>query len=296
MGIMIRNFFRHIREALQSITRNFGRSFLSIMTVGLTLLLMSSFGTVLLNVQKMAKDATNTLEIRVYVDSAANDVDTKYVGEQLKKLNGVQKVTYSSKDEQLTTIIQKYPSFTMFQNDSNPLLNAYVVSIGKSEQLKSISDAAKKLQFVFRVNDGGDIADKLVAVSSALQFWGLILIAVLVLIAVLLIMNTIRSTIISRQTEISIMRLVGATKWFIRWPFLIEGALIGFLGSLFPAVVLYLGYEVVYAMLTPQLVLTQYSLFPADPYAIWIALGVMGLGVIVGSLGSVVSIRRFLKK
>lgn len=293
---MIRNLFRHIREAVQSITRNFGRSFLSVMTVGLTLLLMSGFGTVLLNVNKMAQDATKTLEISVYIDTAATDVDTQYLGEQLKNMKGVSKIRYSSKDDQLAAIVSKYPSFNLFQNDSNPLLNAYVVSVGDGKDVKTIAENIRKLKFVYKVNDGGNITDNLVKFSSSLQFWGLILIGVLILIAVILIMNTIRSTILARQTEISIMRLVGATKWFIRWPFLIEGALIGLLGGLLPAGVLYLGYEVVYAIITPQLVLTQYSLLPADPYAWIIALGVLVMGMFIGALGSVISIRRFLKR
>lgn len=293
---MIRNLFRHIREAIQSITRNFGRSFLSVMTVGLTLLLMSGFGTVLLNVNKMAQDATKTLEISIYIDTAATDVDTQYLGEQLKNMKGVSKIRYSSKDDQLAAIVSKYPSFNLFQNDSNPLLNAYVVSVGDGKDVKTIAENIRKLKFVYKVNDGGNITDNLVKFSSSLQFWGLILIGVLILIAVILIMNTIRSTILARQTEISIMRLVGATKWFIRWPFLIEGALIGLLGGLLPAGVLYLGYEVVYAIITPQLVLTQYSLLPADPYAWIIALGVLVMGMFIGALGSVISIRRFLKR
>lgn len=293
---MIRNLFRHIRDAIQSITRNFGRSFLSIMTVGLTLLLMSGFGTVLLNVNKMAQDATTTLEISVYVDVAATDVDTQYLGEQLKKMQGVSSVRYSSKDEQLAAIVSKYPSFNLFQNDSNPLLNAYVVSMSDGKEVKAIAENIRKLAFVYKVNDGGNITDNLVKFSSGLQFWGLILIGVLILIAVILIMNTIRSTILARQTEISIMRLVGATKWFIRWPFFIEGALIGLLGGLLPAGVLYLGYEFVYAVITPQLVLTQYSLLPANPYAWVIAVGVLVLGTCIGALGSVISISRFLKR
>ncbi|MBS4762351.1 permease-like cell division protein FtsX [Carnobacteriaceae bacterium zg-ZUI252] len=293
---MIRILFRHFREAVLSVTRNFGRSFLSITTVGLILLLMSGFATVLLNVNKMAQDATSTLEVNVYVDSAASDADIKYLESQLKNLPQVTNVRYSSKDDQLAAIVEKYPSFNLFQNDTNPLLNAFIISLKDGEQIKTVSSQVKSFMFVYKVNDGGDITDKLVAFSNGFQFWGLVLIAVLVFIAIILIMNTIRSTIISRHTEISIMRLVGATKWFIRWPFLIEGALIGLLGSVLPAAVLYFGYEFIYAMITPQLVLTQYSLLPSDPYAWIIALSVMMLGVVVGAVGSVISIRRFLKR
>lgn len=293
---MIRIFFRHLREAIQSITRNLGRSLLSIMTVGLTLLLMGGFSTVLLNVNKMANDATTRLEIRVFVDTAATPEDTAYLGEELKQIDGVSSVVFSSKEEQLETIVAKYPSFKLFENDSNPLHDAYTVTVEKGSQLKFVSEKIATLRFVYKANDGGDITENLVSFSKTLQFWGGILIVALVVIAIMLIMNTIRSTIIARQTEIEIMRLVGATKWFIRWPFLLEGALVGFLGSIIPATVIYFGYQILHTMLSAQLVYTQYSMLPADPYAMYIVLGIMAVGIFVGSLGSVFSIRRFLKR
>lgn len=293
---MIRIFFRHLREAILSITRNFGRSFLSMMTVGLTLMLMGGFGTVLLNVNKMAFDATTRLEVRVFVDTAASPEDTAQLGEELKKIEGVSEVTLSTKEEQLKGIVQKYPTFQLFENDANPLHDAYTVTVEKGEHLKTVSEKVKTLRFVYQANDGGDITDRLVAFSQTLQFWGLVLIAVLVFIAIILIMNTIRSTIIARQTEIEIMRLVGATKWFIRWPFLFEGALVGFFGSLIPAAILYFGYNIVYSMITPQLIYTQYSLLPSNPYGALIAAGIVGIGVLVGALGSGLSISRFLKR
>lgn len=295
-AIMIRIFFRHLREAVQSITRNLGRSVLSCITVGLTLLLMGGFGSVLLNVNKMAHDATTKLEIRVFVDTAATAADTAYLGEELKAIEGVSAVVFSSKDEQLKNIVTKFPTFQLFENDANPLRDAYTVTVERGEHIKTVSEKVKLLRFVYKSNDGGDITENLVAFSKTLQFWGIALISALVIIAVMLIMNTIRSTILSRQTEIEIMRLVGATKWFIRWPFLLEGALVGLLGSVAPALIIYFGYQFIYTMLNAQLVYTQYSLLPFDPYATYIVLALLGVGMLVGAIGSVVSISRFLKR
>lgn len=296
MNIMIRNGFRHIREALQSLGRSFGRSMLSIVTVGFTLLLVGIFTSVLLNVRDMAMDATTTLEVKVFVDTAATAEDQAELEKQLNSIENVASVVFSSKDEQLEKIVEKIPSFKLFENDSNPLYDAYILKVSNSEQIANVSAAAERLNYVYRVNDGGDITDALVSFSQGMQLWGSILIVVLVLIAIVLIMNTIRTTIFSRQTEIGIMRLVGATKWFIRWPFLLEGAFIGFLGSIVPVVVVYFGYVAVYSILTPQLATSQYNLLPADPFALYIGAGLACLGILIGAFGSIISIHRFLKK
>lgn len=293
---MIRNFFRHLREALQSIGRNIGRSTLSIITVGFTLLLVGVFSSVLLNVSDMANDATTTLEVKVFVDAAATPEDQQTLKQQLEALPNVKSVTYSSKDEQLQRIIEQWPSFKLFENDGNPLYDAYILKVDDSTHISAVAAKAKELKYVIRVNDGGQVTDSLVGFAKSMELWGTVLIVALVVIAVILIMNTIRTTIFSRQTEIEIMRLVGATKWFIRWPFLIEGALIGFLGSLPAALIVYAGYIFLYAILQQNLVNSQYTLLPSDPFALLMLLGLIATGVIIGALGSAISIRRFLKK
>ncbi|MBF0780408.1 MULTISPECIES: permease-like cell division protein FtsX [unclassified Granulicatella] len=294
---MIRNFFRHLREATQSIGRNFGRSMLSIVTVGFTLLLVGIFTSVLLNVKDLANDATSTLEVKVFVDTAATPEDQDKLKKQLESIPNVTQVTYSSKDEQLNRIVEKWPVFNIFENDSNPLYDAYILKVDNSINISRVAQDARTLKYVIRANDGGSTTDSLVAFSKSLEIWGTVLIVILVVIAIILIMNVIRTTILSRQTEIEIMRLVGATKWFIRGPFLIEGALIGFLGSLPASIIIYIGYMTLYSIIEGNIVgLDQYSLLPADPYAVYMAVGLSVIGILVGALGSVISIRRFLKK
>lgn len=294
--VMIRLLFRHLGEAVSNITRNIARSFLAMMTVGLTLFLVGIFSSLLLNVSNMAQDVTSNLELKVFIDKAATQEDEATLKTEIEQINNVSQVTYSSKDEQLTQISEKVPSFKVYENDANPLYNVYIVTVSETDTIKTVAENIRQLKFVYKVNDGGTVTDSLVNFAKTTQFWGMIFIALLLLVAIVLIMNTIRATIISRQTEIEIMRLVGATKWFIRWPFLLEGALIGFLGSVVPMIITYILYSSVYHILSKELALSQYSLLPINPFAFYIVGGLGLAGILLGSLGSIISIRRFLKK
>lgn len=294
--VMLRIFFRHFSEALANLTRNFSRSFLAMITVGLTLFLVGIFSALLLNVSDVAQDVTSKVEIKVFIDKAATIDDELVLKAEIENIGNIEKVTYSSKEEQMALISEKVPSFKLYENDANPLFNAYIITVTDTTQVKKVSEAIAKLKFVSKVNDGGTVTDKLIKFSKVTQFWGIIFITLLLLVAVVLIMNTIRATIISRQTEIEIMRLVGATKWFIRWPFLLEGALIGFFGSLLPMGIVYVLYTTVYQLVSQELALSRYSLLPVNPYAFYITGGIGLSGIILGALGSIISIRRFLKK
>ena len=110
-----------------------------------------------------------------------------------------------------------------------------------------------------------------------------------------LISNTIRITILSRQKEIQIMRLVGAKNSFIRWPFFLEGAWIGLIGAIVPVIIMTLGYNQVYNMFNPQLLRSNYSLIRPEDFIWKVNLLMIATGMIIGSLGSVISMRRFLK-
>ncbi|EFR99097.1 putative cell division protein, partial [Listeria seeligeri FSL N1-067] len=113
--------------------------------------------------------------------------------------------------------------------------------------------------------------------------------------AMFLISNTIKIAIFSRRREIEIMKLVGATNWFIRWPFVLEGAWLGLIGSIVPVVLTFIGYVNVYNLINPKLVTSSLSLLPPTPFAYQISGLIIAIGVLIGIWGSVISIRRFLK-
>ena len=211
-------------------------------------------------------------------------------------MDHVSKVTYSSKEEQYEKLTETMGSeWKVFEGDSNPLYDAYIVDTTEHKYVDSVAAEAKKLEGVSEVQDGGANTQKLFALSDFIRVWGLVGAGLLIFIAVFLISNTIRITIISRSREIQIMRLVGAKNSYIRGPFLFEGAWIGLLGSVLPVVLVYFGYNMVYQTMNKNLVAQNLSMIEPNLFVPAMIGAVSVLGILIGSLGSSISMRRFLK-
>ena len=186
-------------------------------------------------------------------------------------------------------------AFGLFDGDNNPLYDVFVVNTTTPEQTAEVAQQAETLDYVAEVNYGGSDADRLFEVMGTVRNVGVVIIVALVFTAVFLIANTIRITIFSRRTEIEIMKLVGATNWFIRWPFLIEGALIGLIGALIPVSIISYVYLRGFDTIMNYLSGTYFALLPPNPFLILLVAALLSIGVIIGSLGSAMSIRKFLK-
>lgn len=291
-----RTIKRHILESLRSIVRNGWMTLAAVSAVAVTLLLVGSFIAMLMNVNKIVSDIENDVSIRVHVDLAAEEADRDNLQASLEGLNNVESVEFSSRDTELNNVIGSYgDAFGLFDGDNNPLYDVFVVNTNTPEQTSEVAQEAETLDYVADVNYGGSDADRLFEVTSVVRNVGAVVIIALIFTAVFLIANTIRITIFSRRTEIEIMKLVGASNWFIRWPFLIEGALIGLLGSLIPVGIISYVYLQGYDTLMNALQGTYYSLLEPNPFLILLVALLLGIGVVIGSLGSALSIRKFLK-
>lgn len=291
-----RTIGRHIRDAFKSLLRNGWMTVAAISAVGMTLMLVGSFVAILFNVNKIASDVENDVSVRVYVDLAAEQDDKDELKEKLEKISNVESITYSTRDEELTKLIGSYgEEFDLFGDDNNPLYDVFILSTEVPEQTGKVAEEAEKNDYVAKVDYGGATAEKLFDTIATLRTVGIVIIVGLLLIAVFLISNTIRITIISRSTEIEIMRLVGAKNSYIRWPFLIEGALIGFVGGLIPTVVLFFLYRFLFDLGAKYLLGSNFALLSANPFIYYLGLGMIGMGIVLGSIGSVFSMSRFLK-
>ena len=182
-----------------------------------------------------------------------------------------------------------------FDGDANPLYDAYYVEATAPKYVKQVSADAKKIEGVSEVKDGGVDTQRLFALGTFIRNWGLIGVALLIFIAIFLISNTIRITIISRSREIKIMRLVGAKNGYIRAPFLLEGAWIGLLGALVPSILVFYVYNLVYTSMSNNL--ADQNLYLYSPHLLIPTMvgGLFGLGILIGAIGSSISMRRFLK-
>ncbi|OUK39122.1 hypothetical protein BU183_05630 [Enterococcus faecium] len=158
-----------------------------------------------------------------------------------------------------------------------------------------IPEEAADLKNVSRSDYGGASSDRIFQIAGAVRTWGLVAAALLLFVAMFLISNTIRITILSRQREIQIMRLVGAKNGYIRWPFFLEGGWIGLIGAILPILIITFGYAWFFQLINPSLLRSHYSLIHPQNIVWKINLLMVGIGVIIGSLGSIISMRRFLK-
>ncbi|MGT2958811.1 cell division protein FtsX [Streptococcus bovimastitidis] len=308
---MIRNFFRHIWESIKNLKRNWWMTTAAVSSVAITLTLVGIFAATLLNIERVATGVQNNIQINTYLQVDSTDTakvvqnvggkqvkNDKYhkVYDQIAAIDGVDKITFSSKDEQLQKLQDTMGDvWKMYDKDTNPLQDIYMVETKKPSQVKSVSAAIKEIEGVDDVDYGGINSDKLMKFASFIKTWGLVGTLLLLLVAIFLISNTIRMTIMSRQRDIEIMRLVGAKNSYIRGPFFFEGAWVGFLGAILPSVIIYYLYEYTYRQFTPQLNLNGLSMYPINYYLYILIAALFVIGIIIGSLGSVLSMRRYLK-
>lgn len=308
---MIRNFFRHIWESIKNLKRNIWMTIAAVSSVAITLTLVGIFAATLLNIDRVASGVQNNIRINTYLPVDSTDTakvvqtvegkqvdNEKYhkIYDNIKKIKGVDKIIFSSKDEQLKKLQDTMGDvWKMYDQDTNPLQDIYIVETEEPSQVKQVSKAIKSLDGVEDVDYGGINSDKLFKFSSFIKTWGLAGTGLLLLVAVFLISNTIRMTIMSRQRDIEIMRLVGAKNSYIRGPFFFEGAWVGFLGAIIPSLIVYYLYEYAYRQFTPQLQLNGLSMYPVNYYLYILIAELFIIGIIIGSLGSVLSMRRYLK-
>lgn len=293
---MIRNFFRHLLDSFKSMKRNGWMTLASISAVTITLTLVGIFLAVIMNATKFAQDVENNVDVSVFVDIGTNQADREKLETELQQLPHVKKVRYSSKQAQLKKLQAAMgDAWELFEGDNNPLYDVYIVSAKEPSEIKSVSKSASQLNNVFRADYGGKSSDRIFKVASVVKTWGLGAAALLVFVAIFLISNTIRITIFSRQQEIQIMRLVGAKNGYIRWPFFLEGGWIGLIGSIIPILILTYGYGKIFQLATPYLVQSNLAMLKPNDLIWKLDLMMAVGGYLIGALGSIISMRRFLK-
>ncbi|MCI0130005.1 permease-like cell division protein FtsX [Vagococcus sp. CY52-2] len=297
MATMISNFFRHIGSALKNLKRNGWMTLASISAVTVTLTLVGIFLGVILNVAKIADDIKDNVDVSVFIDIGTPEKEVKELGEKLKDIDGVKDVTFSSKQNEYKKLVDKLgDTWKLFGEDENPLYDVYVLTASNAEDIPDIQKAASNLPSVQKADYGGRNSDKLFKISKDVRLWGTIAAVFLLGVAVFLISNTIRITIISRKREIQIMRLVGAKNGFIKGPFFLEGAFIGLLGSVIPVLLVTFAYPRVYVIFTKSMIANaSYDLIAPGNLMWQLNTLLIVVGVVIGSIGSVMSMRRFLK-
>ncbi len=295
----IKNLPKHFKTSLVNLWRNGVMTFSSIFAVTITLLLIGVISVLALNVQDISANIEEGVRIYVKLERSIDENAENEVGKQIKQLKGVASATYFSKDEELSKLIDKQgeDGKELFESyrDDNPLGAAYEVEAKDPTKLASLAKKIKDIPNVNSVKYGGDSTQSMVSTLNTIQTGGTVFIVGLAIVALFMISNTIKITITARSTEISIMRMVGASNWYIRIPFMLEGMLIGLFGAIIPILVLVYGYGALYNYTGGSLMSSMLVLKAPMPFIRDFSFVLAGLGAGVGLIGSFVSIRRFLK-
>lgn len=299
MAMRFRTLKRHLREGFKNIYRNGWMTVASILAVTLTLILVGAFLALILNLNQMANKLESDVEIKVLIDRTANDEEIKELGKEIEQIDNIKTIVFSSKDEELKNLIvdmgENGKIWEQYEDDDNPLHHAFVVRGNNPEETKVIASQIEKLDNVEAIDFGEAIVKRLFQFNTYARNIGLVLVIGLVLTAIFLISNTIKLTIMARSTEIGIMKLVGATNGFIRWPFFVEGFLLGVLGSAIPITAVLSGYYYLETNIKDKITFSFVELLPFNPFAWQLSLVIFLIGTFIGVWGSVMSVRKFLK-
>ncbi|MHB0885352.1 MAG: permease-like cell division protein FtsX [Bacillota bacterium] len=285
-----------VRQSLRGLRQNALMSLASVLTVALSLLVAGLFGLIIINLGHLVTLAERQVEVTVFLDDSLPDQGVRAVEAQLKAMPGVTQVDFVSKAEALTRLKAVFADdkdLLAEVEQRNPLYRSFEVRTDQPGMIKPTADAAEKLSGVLKVNYKQDLVEKLFRVTRAIRVAGLAIMVILALAMVMIISNTIRITVFARRHEIGIMKLVGATDGFIRWPFVCEGMALGLAGAVFAGGALWGGYSWVWGLV--QRGLPFIPLLPKQPLLFGLTALIGGAGVIVGAFGSALSLRRFLQ-
>ncbi|MEE0700114.1 MAG: permease-like cell division protein FtsX [Bacilli bacterium] len=295
----IRIFLRNIRDGFKSVSRNLSLSIASISCITITLLIVAIALVVSSNVENITKLVKEDFTIVSFVDTAATSNDINELKARIEKLSNVDSVEHQTKiqiaEEMKDTSSSLAGIIDSWSNENNPLYDTLLVKVKDSEKISKTAEEIKKMDLIKDTKYGQGMVENLLVVFKVVEKAMIIAMIALVLVTLFLITNTIKITIFSRKREIEIMRLVGASNFSIKQPFVIEGLCLGFLGSLIPVALTLYGYSSLYKHFSGQLFSPFIKLVPSEPFIYIVSLILVALGVVVGMFGSYRAVRKYLK-
>ncbi|MBL6442360.1 MAG: ABC transporter permease [Dialister sp.] len=283
-------------ETFRSLFRNRFMAIASVLTVTLSMFILGVFLSAVLNINHMASYLENQVEMTVYLKDGLTTDQVMGIGKYLKAQPGMKEIKFTNKDQAMKDFRERMGDQKGLLDaiNGNPLPASYQMSFQTPEQLKTAAEVVAKYQGVETVQYGKDIIEQLYKVAQVIRLSGIVLIIFLAGAELFIISNTIRLTVFARRREIQIMKYVGASNGFIRWPFLFEGMVIGFLGSGFASLILWEGYKtVVSEMAAAGLVFIP--MIPLWPFMGYTTLIILAAGIVIGVMGSAISLRKYMK-
>ena len=285
-----------IQEVFRSLRRNNWMSFASVGTVAVSLFVLGVFLLLVMNMNRLASMLESEVQISVYLEDGIKAEARRDLQQDIVNMQGIETVKFVSPEEAKQRLSerlgdQKYLLDAL--GDKNPLPDSFEVTVVHPDMVGTAADAIARMDGVESAKYGQDVVRHLFDITRLIRIFGLVLMLLLAGATLFIISNTIRLTVFARRKEIAIMKYVGATDWFIRWPFLMEGMVLGFIGGLLAAVALRSFYAAMAAKIYSTLAF--FPLLPQYPFMNYVTAVILLSGMVIGAIGSTISLKRFLK-
>ena len=300
----VRSVWYYIAEAGKGIFRNKLMSVSSMLTVAACLFIVILFYCIAVNIDSTLSAIESDVELSAFIedDSAEKIVDINELYRKIVDIDHVLSAVYVTREEHLERFVTQLGNSELFDGygDYNPLRNSFTIMVddpaNTSKVVESLRSWELKEAGIASVNTKAEVIDFVSSIGNAVRIISLIIILALGILSVVIITNTIKLTINSRKTEIGIMKYIGATNWFIRWPFVLEGLLLGVIGSVVPILICVFGYDklIEFVMVNYSIVTTIIRFRSgAEIFPLLIPITVI-LGGFIGTLGSLSTMRKYL--
>lgn len=298
---VIRMLLRSIRDAFKSVFRNFSLSLASISCITITLIIVAVSIVASYNVENFTKEIERDLTVVVFVDNKATEEDIENIKNELAKIKNInqQETVYKNKDQIKEEMREESSIFdtvmSEWNEEDNPLKDTFQIKVKNIEKIGDTAKKIEKIEHISTVRYGEGMVEKMISAFKSIEKVAYGAVVALIIVTVFLIINTIKLTIFSRKREISIMRLVGASNFTIKTPFIIEGMFLGLLGSIIPIAIIIFGYPTLYERTSGYLFSPVVQLLKPNPFIYTSSLMILIIGIIVGMIGSASAVRKYLK-
>lgn len=289
-----------LKQSISQIGRNKGMNITAVLAISAMMLILGLFFVSFVNVDLFAnviKQDYNIVE--VFLDDNNTDAVNKDIGSRLKETKGVDKVEYRSKDDAIKIMKKRWGDngYLLDSLSDNPLPNSYLVYVRDKSVADKISKSATSISGVEDIKYYQDTVEKLQRIANFIQTASIITMTFLIIVSVIIVANTIKLTVFARSKEISIMKYLGATDWFVRGPFLFEGIILGFVSAIISTALMYVIYSRLIGVVGPDIMrMLSVPVVPTSYLIPNVMIIFIALGVGVGTCGSIISIRRFLDR
>lgn len=296
MAMKFRTMKYFISEAFKSFWRNSFMSIASIATVALSFFILGVFTIIVANLDNFAENLESQVQISIYLKDGLTTDQVMSVGKRLKDLPDVNEISFTNKDqamEKLKKRMKDQPGILNALEGKNPLPSSYELTFTNPEAVKRTAVIVSEYPEVESSHYGQEIIEQLFQITAVVRWGGIALIILLTFATLFIISNTIRLTVFARRKEIGIMKYVGATNWFIRWPFLLEGLFLGFIGGVIADLALLQFYE--FITVTIHRSLAFLPLVSLYPFMYKMGGALLVISMIIGAIGSTISLKRYMK-